>query len=142
MNRSAHFLLFALLCLGLATVASLAAQQSNEDAGASVPHLIRFSGVLKDGEGKAAQGTVGVTFTFYKDQQGGALLWMETQDVTLDASGRYSVMLGATKTDGLPEQLFISTEARWLKGRAGHRESEVLLRLGATREPAREPLIH
>jgi hypothetical protein len=76
--------------------------------------LIRFSGVLKDGEGKPAQGTVGVTFAFYKDQQGGAPLWMETQDVTPDASGRYSVMLGATKSDGLPEQLFISKEARWL----------------------------
>jgi hypothetical protein len=114
MNRSAHFLLFAWLCLGLATVSSLAAQQSNQDASASIPHLIRFSGVLKDGEGKPAKGTVGVTFAFYKEQQGGTPLWMESQDVTPDATGRYSVMLGATKSDGLPEQLFISKEARWL----------------------------
>jgi hypothetical protein len=114
MNRSAHFLLFASLCLGFPNVPSLAAQQSNEDASASIPHLIRFNGVLKDGEGKPAQGTVGVTFAFYKDQQGGAPLWMETQDVTPDATGRYSVMLGATKSYGLPEQLFISKEARWL----------------------------
>jgi hypothetical protein len=114
MNRSSHFLLFASLCLCFPNVPSLAAQHSNEDASASIPHLIRFNGVLKDGEGKPAQGTVGVTFAFYKDQQGGAPLWMETQDVTADATGRYSVMLGATKSDGLPEQLFISKEARWL----------------------------
>jgi trimeric autotransporter adhesin len=114
MNRSAHFLLFACLCLGLATVSSLAAQQSNQDASASIPHLIRFSGVLKDGEGKPAQGTVGITFAFYKDQQGGTPLWMESQDVAPDATGRYSVMLGTTKNDGLPEQLFIAKEARWL----------------------------
>ncbi len=113
MTRSASFL-FLSLCLFLVTVASLAAQQSNADGNASIPHLIRFSGVLKDVDGKPAQGTVGVTFALYKDEQGGVPLWMETQNVTPDASGRYSIMLGATKSDGLPTELFISKEARWL----------------------------
>jgi hypothetical protein len=113
MTRRIHFL-FALLCLGLMTPASVAAQQSNADGNASIPHLIRLSGMLKDVDGKPAQGNMGVTFAFYKDEQGGVPLWVETQNVTPDTSGRYSVMLGATKSDGLPAELFISKEARWL----------------------------
>jgi hypothetical protein len=112
MTRGRH-ILFAVLCLGIVTVASLAAQQSNTD-GPSMPHLVRFTGVLKDINGKAALGIVGVTFAFYKDEHGGVALWTETQNVTPDASGHYSVMLGATKRDGLPAELFTSNEARWL----------------------------
>ncbi len=113
MTRSTRFLI-ASLCLCLVTVASLTAQQSDAASNATIPHLIRFSGLLNDISGKPAQGTVGVTFAFYSEQQGGVPLWMETQNVTPDASGRYWVMLGATKSDGLPVELFISKEARWL----------------------------
>lgn len=113
MTRSAHFL-FALSYLVLATVAPIAAQQPGVESSASIPHLIRFSGLLKSGDGSPAQGTVGVIFAFYKDEQGGTPLWMETQNVKPDASGRYSVMLGSTKSEGLPAELFISNEARWL----------------------------
>src|SRR5579871_6713858 len=112
MTRSRH-ILFAVLCLVIVTVSSLAAQQSNTD-GPSMPHLIRFTGVLKDVNGKAAPGIVGVTFAFYRDENGGVALWTEIQNVTTDAFGRYSVMLGATKSDGLPAELFSSNEARWL----------------------------
>ena len=111
MTRSTHFLI-ASLCLCL-TAAVLTAQQSNA-AEASIPHLIPFSGVLKDVHETPVQGTVAVTLALYKDEQGGAPLWMETQNVTPDASGHYSVMLGATKNDGVPAELFVSKEARWL----------------------------
>jgi hypothetical protein len=39
---------------------------------------------------------------------------METQNVRLDENGRYTVLLGATRNDGLPMELFASGEARWL----------------------------
>jgi hypothetical protein len=81
---------------------------------ASVPNLIRFSGVAEDVDSKPLAGTVGITFLFYRDQQGGAPLWMETQNVRADASGRYSVELGATKSNGLPTEVFTSGEARWI----------------------------
>lgn len=104
----------AVLCLGF--MASLApAQQSTGSETPSIPHLIRFGGILKDVDGKPAQGTVGVTFAFYKEERGGVPLWMETQNVIPDSFGRYSVMLGSTKSDGLPPDLFISKEARWLQ---------------------------
>lgn len=50
----------------------------------------------------------------YKDQQGGAPLWMETQNVTLDAQGNYSLLMGATQSEGLPLELFATGESRWL----------------------------
>jgi len=106
-------LTFAVLCVGV-LASALLAQQSSFDKAASLPRMIRFGGVLKDAAGKPAQGTIGVTFAFYKDEQGGAPLWMETQNLTVDSSGHYSVMLGSTKNDGLPVELFISNEARWL----------------------------
>ena len=103
----------AVFCVGL--MAALAgAQQSNAAEAASIPHMIRFSGTLTDSGGRPAHNPAGVTFALYRDEQGGAPLWMETQTVKVDASGRYSVMLGATKSGGLPAELFLSKEARWL----------------------------
>jgi hypothetical protein len=59
-----------------------------------VPTLVKYSGTLTDLIGKPLSGTVGVTFLLYKDEQGGAPLWMETQKVTPDKSGHYTVALG------------------------------------------------
>ncbi len=78
-----------------------------------VPRLVKFAGVFKDEQGKAP-GMVGVTFAIYKEQEGGAPLWLETQNVELDEQGHYSVLLGATKNEGLPLELFSSGEPRWL----------------------------
>ena len=93
----------------------------------SVPRLIRFSGVARDAEGKPLTGTMGLTFLLYKDEQGGAPLWMETQNIQPDANGRYSVQLGSTQPNGLPTDLFTSGEARWLgvqaQGQASSRVS-------------------
>jgi hypothetical protein len=79
-----------------------------------VPTQVNFKGILSDLNGKPWTGTVGVTFYLYKDSEGGAPLWMETQNVTPDKSGRYTVSLGATTSSGLPTDVFVSGEARWL----------------------------
>ena len=80
----------------------------------AVPRLVKFGGTLKDTQGKLLSNTVGVTFAIYKDQEGGAPLWVETQNVTPDEQGNYSVLLGATKSEGLSLELFSSGEPRWL----------------------------
>jgi hypothetical protein len=67
-----------------------------------------------DPQGKHPSGTMGATFALYKDEHGSAALWIETQNVTADISGRYTVQLGASKPDGLRAELFTSGEARWL----------------------------
>ncbi|HKW26697.1 MAG TPA: hypothetical protein VJN48_13005, partial [Terriglobales bacterium] len=74
---------------------------------------MRFSGAVKNGGGPQT-GVAGVTFLLYKDQEGGAPLWIETQNVKLDSAGHYIAFIGSTKTDGLPIELFSSGEARWL----------------------------
>jgi hypothetical protein len=79
-----------------------------------VPPLVNFSGALTDVKGKPLTGTVGVTFLLYKEEQGGSPLWMETQNVQLDRTGHYTVMLGSTSSTGLPSDIFIAGEAHWL----------------------------
>jgi endosialidase-like protein len=98
----------------LCSVSSPAQQNAATNASAAVPTLVKFSGTLTDVNGKPLSGVVGVTFLLYKDEQGGAPLWMETQNVTLGKNGQYSVMLGSTRSTGLPTDLFSSGEARWL----------------------------
>jgi len=79
-----------------------------------VPRLVKFAGTLKDELGKPRTGVVGVTFAVYKELEGGAALWLETQNVELDEQGRYTVLLGSTKSEGLPLELFTAGEPRWL----------------------------
>jgi len=79
-----------------------------------VPPLVSFSGVLTDLNGKPMTGIVGVTFALYNESQGGAPLWLETQNVYPDKTGHYTVTLGATASTGLPSDIFAAGEARWL----------------------------
>jgi trimeric autotransporter adhesin len=102
--------LFA-LC-SLLAVSILPAQQIPNTA---VPNLIRYGGTLKDAQGAPlVSSTVGVTFAIYNQQDGGAGIWMETQNVNTDAAGNYSVVLGSTTAAGLPGDLFSQQEQRWL----------------------------
>jgi hypothetical protein len=103
----------AALPLALAQESATGANISDVSASSPVPRLIRFSGALKGTETQSST-TVGMTFMLYKDQQGGSPLWMETQNVQPDANGRYSVQLGSTQANGMPVDLFLSGEARWL----------------------------
>jgi len=96
----------------LLLVSSAIAQQA---AITTVPNLIRYGGVLKDAQGAPlASTTVGITFAIYKQQDGGAAVWMETQSVATDAGGNYSALLGSTTASGLPGDLFSQQEQRWL----------------------------
>jgi hypothetical protein len=105
----------------------VAKTQAASDA---IPRMIRFSGTAKDESGRPLPGILGVTFALYKDEQGGAPLWLETQNVQADANGRYSVMLGATQVNGLPLELFSSAEAHWISTQiSGHAEQSRILLL-------------
>jgi hypothetical protein len=57
----------------------------------------------------------GVTFALFSEQSGGAALWLETQNVAVDASGTYNALLGAATQGGIPQDIFSSGEARWLE---------------------------
>src|SRR5579863_1375429 len=102
-------------CIVIVLFCSLAgAQSTNSTQSPIVPPLVKFSGVLTDVNSKPLTGPVGVTFSLYKESEGGAALWTETQNVAPDKTGHYTVMLGSTTSEGLPASLFTSGEARWL----------------------------
>jgi hypothetical protein len=79
-----------------------------------VPRLIRFSGTLKDTDGKPAANSLELTFSLYQFEDGGSPLWVETQTVQLDSQGRYTVLLGTASPGGLPLDLFTTGAGRWL----------------------------
>jgi trimeric autotransporter adhesin len=131
MKLSICCLLVALLVLSLPA----AAQMANSKAAASspsadVPKLVKFSGTAIDESGKPVSGVVGVTFSLYKDQLGGAPLWVETQNVQADANGHYTAMLGANTSDGVSLEIFSSAEAHWVGTQiSGQREQPRVLLL-------------
>ena len=80
-----------------------------------VPALVPYSGVVVEPDGKSLSVETGITFLIYKDQTGGEPLFTETQSVVPDATGHYTVRLGASMSSGIPLDLFSSGEARWLE---------------------------
>jgi hypothetical protein len=81
----------------------------------AVPALVPYSGEAVGSDGTVLTGETSITFQVFKDEQGGEPLFVETQSVALDPTGRYKVQLGASMTSGIPIQLFSSGEARWLE---------------------------
>jgi len=79
-----------------------------------VRRLVKVSGVLTDFAGKPLSGEMQVKFTLYKEETDEEPLWTETQKLAIDTRGRYTALLGATQTGGVPVELFGSDDARWL----------------------------
>ncbi len=83
---------------------------------ASVPQLINFQGILKDGSGNpVADGSYSAIFTIYDDPAAGAVLWAETTSV-VTTSGLFSVLLGSTNP--VPDSAFKDT-SRYLGVKVG-----------------------
>jgi hypothetical protein len=78
-----------------------------------IPRLMKFNGVIQNAGGELRTKTVGITFAIYNESSGGERLWQETQNVHLDQQGHYEAMLGAA-SEGMPLDLFVSGEPRWL----------------------------
>ena len=57
--------------------------------------LLNFQGRLADSEGSPLTGARQITFRVYSQSAGGAAVWEETQSVTCDDNGLYSVLLGS-----------------------------------------------
>ena len=89
---------------------------------AAVPELINFQGKLTDSAGTAITSSVPMLFKFYADASGGSPLWAETQNVTPDSNGIYSVMLGIVTPFAIP-----FSNAYWLGVTVGT-DSEMLPR--------------
>lgn len=113
--RSAVRILLVLILSPLLPHTSQA--QCNSDANScaqAVPHMVKFSGVLKNTLGVPRTGIVAMRFVIYGDEMRGTPLWQEVQNARLDQQGHYEVMLGVTGSEGIPMELFTSGEPRWL----------------------------
>jgi hypothetical protein len=106
--RMAGSLLVALMAASTLTYAQTAAVNP------VVPNIVNYNGTLADASGKLLTAISGVTFSLYKDSEGGAPLWMETQNIQPDSHGHFSAKLGSASGQGVPADLFASGEARWL----------------------------
>ncbi len=110
-----------------ATTAATQSAVQSAAAASQVPRLVRFSGTAQNVNPDEAAGSVaardsasvpasvvGMTFSLYSEQTGGAPLWSEVQNVQVDKTGHYTVQLGSTQAEGLPVELFSSAQAQWL----------------------------
>ncbi len=77
-------------------------QTTNVDSAVVVPLLVNFSGTLASESGKPVTGLAGVTFSLYRESEGGSPLWMETQNIRVDKTGHYSATLGSASAHGIP----------------------------------------
>ena len=119
-ERRAHvklracFVIVSFLSAVICTTQAQTAASNSSPLSTQVPRLIKFSGLAQDETHKPLTGVVGITFSLYKDQQGGSPLWVETQNVKADTSGHYTALLGSASGEGVPLSLFSSGEAQWL----------------------------
>ena len=67
---------------------------------------------------------VSLTFSLYQDQDDSVPLWSEIQNVSVDASGGYIVLLGIEHAGGIPFNLFTSGQAKWLGVQADNEPEE------------------
>jgi hypothetical protein len=114
MNKHRRFTVLVVLAFLAVSFSELALGQNNSNPqSAGVPRMVKFSGVLKDASGNLLNGTVGISFAVYAESTGGAALWEETQNVPF-SQGRYTVLLGQSRSTGIPAEIFSSGQPRWL----------------------------
>jgi endosialidase-like protein len=118
-----HLLVVLGLFIALLVPPMTAIAQTATDQSAAIPRLITITGVYRPADGTPPAAVETVTLSVYAEQQGGVPLFQETQQVTLDDRGRYSVVLGAAHADGIPPTIF-ATGAQWL-GTVFERPGEV-----------------
>src|ERR1700730_13828635 len=105
-----------LVFLGLFGIPALHAQstQPTTTTMTAVPRLVRVNSGFHPANGSAPAALESATLAIYAEEVGGTALWQETQNVSVDADGHYSVLLGATRNGGVPQELFPTGEPRWL----------------------------
>ena len=102
--KSAVRILLVLLLSPLLPLTSEAQCTSGANSCAqAVPHLVKFSGVLKNTLGVPRTGIVAMRFVIYGDETRGTPLWQEVQNVRLDQQGHYEVMLGSYRKRRNPD---------------------------------------
>lgn len=77
-------------------ITTRSAELSIASADGAVPPTINYKGVLADASGTPIATTTSLVFTIYDQPVLGSVKWTETRDLTSDAEGRFTVILGQT----------------------------------------------
>ena len=91
-----------LALLGLFCATALHAQpaQPTTTTMTAVPRLVRVNSSFHPANGSAPAALESATLAIYAEETGGTALWQETQNVSVDSDGHYSVLLGSTSAQG------------------------------------------
>ena len=120
--------LAAFLLLVIAPIMSFGqCQTGSSSCSSGVPRFVKAAGLLKEDTPAPRPGVAAIKFTIYDDPTAGTALWQEIQNVHIDSTGRYEVMLGTTSPDGMPLDVFSSGNPRWLGAE--------VMRPGSTEDP-------
>lgn len=105
----------------VAVFATTTAARASEQASiqttvrAMSPTLLPFDGTLRTPAGEPRVGTVILTVSLYSQRDDTTPLWTEQQTIVLGAGGRYSLLAGATRPEGVPQELLSgATPAHWI----------------------------
>jgi len=79
----------------------------------SVP-LVLVTSSFHPADGQPPAPVETMTLSIYREKTGGVPLWHERQMVAVNPDGRFTLLIGSTRPEGLPLDLFASGEPRWL----------------------------
>ena len=80
-----HTAVAVLAILMLLTISGAAQSQTatgTQTSSDAVPHFVKFSGSIKDNDGKPRTGTFSISFTVYDKEDSPSPLWLETQNLS------------------------------------------------------------
>src|SRR5688572_12536190 len=72
----------------------------------SVPRIVRVTSTFHPADGKPPAAVETMSLSIYAEETGGAPLWQEAQTVSVNPDGRFTLLLGSTRPEGLPQDLF------------------------------------
>ena len=90
------------------------AQSSQPGPSVSVPRLINISGVFRPADGQPPGRSRSSRCRSTPSRRAARRCGRRRRRVALDATGRFTLLLGATHADGIPPAVFASGEAQWL----------------------------
>lgn len=120
-------LLYLLIAISSA-VPHAAASGSSDAVEISTPSVIRFSAQI-DPSIVAGQTTMKVDFSLYSNATEADAVWSESQNVAVDTSGKFTVLLGSTDPEGIPKAIFVKGNTLWLSWRTEGQTSNAKVRL-------------
>ena len=110
--------------------------------------ILVLRGTLRDREGKPLSGNIGMLFTIYNRETGGAPMWQESQIVQANERGHFKVLIGSMTQEGVPQEVPEAESNLWVDQQVLLPGAAILPRLPLTRaedglsaEPIDEPFL-